>query len=353
MKKIIKVILIQIVLLSSTLYANVDNGVLIVGTKVAPPFVIKKPNGELYGVSIDLWKEIAKKLNLKYKFQEESLNSLMQKIKDQDIQIAIAAITATSKRERFADFSNGYYTEELSIAVPKYEGTVINSLFDKLFSYTTLWVVLGVIIVVHIAGLAFWIMEKSDGKSDDKNSIKGLSQGIWWATITMATIGRGDITPKTLGGKVVAVVWMFVSVFIIALIIAAFTSFFASAKREYFIESPSDLDKGKIATISGSFSDDYLRKRGLLPVYYTTLKEALDAVKNREVDALVYDKELLKYIINRDFKESIKLTKEHFMPQNYSLIFKEDCKLTELVNRALLEVIESDKWSLIKLKYIK
>ncbi len=352
MKKIIRVILIHLILLSSTyLYAKEDNKVIIVGTKVAPPFVMKKPNGELYGVSIDLWKEIAKKLNLEYRFQEDTLEGLMDKIKNKEIEIAISAITATAKRERFADFSNGYYTEELSIAIPKCEGTIFKSLFEKLFSINTLWVVLGVIVVIHIAGLAFWLMERSDRKDDNEESINKLSNGIWWATVTMATIGRGNIVPKTLGGKIVALIWMILSMFLIAFIIAAFASFFTTAKKEYFITSPHDLDKGKIATVSGSFSDDYLRSRGLIPVYYNTLKDALSAVKSGDVDAVVYDKQLLKYLIERYFKDSLELTKEHFMPQNYSLIFKENCNLKEPINRAVLEVLESDKWKMIKDKY--
>jgi ABC-type amino acid transport substrate-binding protein len=352
MKKIIRVILIHFILLSSTyLYAKNDDGYLVVGTKIAPPFVMKKANGELYGVSIDLWKEIAKKLNLQYKFQEDTLEGLMDKIKNKDVEIAIAAITASAKRERFADFSNAYYTEELAIAIPRYSGTIYKSLFNKLFSITTLWVIFGIIVVIFIAGLAFWLMERSD-KKEGEDSINKLSNGIWWATVTMATIGRSNIVPRTLGGKIVALIWMILSMFLIAIIIAAFASFFSTAKKEYFITSPEDLNKGTIATVSGSFSDDYLRKRGLVPIYYNTLKEALNAVKNGDVDAVVYDRELLKYLIDKYYYDTVELAPAHFMPQSYSLIFKEGCVLKEPINRAVLDILESSKWKQIKDKYL-
>ena len=352
MNSIFRMIFINLILLSSLIWAKDEQGYLIVGTKIAPPFSMKKPNGQWYGVSIDLWKEIAKKLNLHYKFQEDTLDGLIDKIKNKKIEVAIAAITVSAKREHFADFSNGYYTEVLSIAIPKNEGSIIKDVFNKLFSYTTLWVVLAIIVVIHIAGIAFWLMERTDGNNQGKSSIKRISSGIWWAAVTLATLGRGDVIPKTKGGRVVAIVWMFVSVFVIALIIAAFTSFFTSAQKIYFINSFKDLDKGKIATIRNSYSDEILRKRGLLPVYYNSLKEALNAVKNEEVDAIVYDKQLLKYMIDRYFKDSLTLTKEYFMPQSYSLIFKEDCHLKESINRALLEVLESEKWKIIKDKYL-
>jgi ABC-type amino acid transport substrate-binding protein len=361
MKSLIRVVLIHFLLLGFNLYAKDTDGLLIIGTKVAPPFAMKSVDGNWSGVSIDLWKEIAKKLNLQYRFEEDTLEELMDKIKNKNIEIAIAAITATSSREKFADFSNGYYTEELSIAIPKCEGTIFKSIFEKLFSYTTLWVLIGIAIVIHIAGFAFWLMERSDRKSnktknstnDKENEVSRISHGIWWATVTMATVGRGNIVPKTVGGKVVAVIWMFLSMFLVAIIIAAFASLFTQAEKEYFISSPKDLNKGKIGTINGSFSDDYLRKRGIIPIYYNSLKDALNAIETREVDAVVYDKDLLEYIIQKDFKDSLELSKEHFMPQNYSLIFKEDCNIKEPINRALLEVIESDKWKSIKDKYLK
>jgi len=352
MKKITKVILIYLLLLSSTfVYAKDINGTLVIGTKVAPPFAMKASNGKWEGVSIDLWKEIAKKLNLNYKFEENSLSGLMNKIKNREIEIAIAAISVTAKREKFADFSNGYYTEELSIAIPKDEGSILTDLIDKLFSLASLLVILGIVVVIFVAGIAFWLMEKSDGHYKDHETVKGINNGIWWATVTMTTIGYGDVTPKTFGGKVVAIIWMFVSMFFVAVLIAAFASIFTSAKKSYFITTPNDLRKGKIATIQGSFSDDYLKNRNILPVYYSTLESALEAVKTKEVDAVVYDKDLLQYIIDRKFNNTLKLTKEHFMPKSYSLIFRNDCNLKEPVNRVLLEVIESDKWKVIKSKY--
>ncbi len=329
-----------------------DTNELVIGTKLAPPFAYKNSNGEWEGVSIDLWKEIAKKLNLKYRFQEEDdIYALMKKIKDSQYSIGIAAITATAKRERFADFSNGYFTEELSIAIPKNEGSIYHILLDKLFSYTTLWVILGIIVVIHVAGIAFWLMEKSDG--NNKSALEGINRGIWWAATTMTTVGYGDVTPKTFGGRVVAIIWMFISMFLVAIFIASFASFFTNNQKKYFITKPEDLSKGVIATIHSSFSDDYLKQRGIVPVYYDTLEDALNAVKNKEVDAALYDRDLLKFIINKQFKDSIKLTQAHFMPQNYTFIFKNNYHLKEQINRALLDVIESDRWKEIKAKYLK
>ena len=45
---------------------------LIVATKEAPPFVIKRVDGTLHGISIDLWRRIAERLHLRYRFSEQA-----------------------------------------------------------------------------------------------------------------------------------------------------------------------------------------------------------------------------------------------------------------------------------------
>jgi ABC-type amino acid transport substrate-binding protein len=43
---------------------------LVIATKEAPPFVIKRADGTLYGISIDLWRQIAEQMHLRYHFSE-------------------------------------------------------------------------------------------------------------------------------------------------------------------------------------------------------------------------------------------------------------------------------------------
>ena len=51
---------------------------LIVGTKEAPPFVMKRSDGTLYGISIDLWRRVAEQLHLRYHFSEqETIQALL------------------------------------------------------------------------------------------------------------------------------------------------------------------------------------------------------------------------------------------------------------------------------------
>ncbi len=343
-----------LILLSSIVFilnasSNSENKELIVATKISPPFSFKNSKGEWEGVSIELWKNIAKSLNLKYKFQEESLESLLEKIKNKEVDIAIAALSVTANREKFADFTQSYYTTNLSIVIPKKNSSVLREVLNNIFSYEALFVILAIILIVIVAAFAYWLMERKS--PEDKDSQLTFADSVWWASSTMTTVGYGNKKPKSVGGKIIAITWMFLSMFLIAGIIAMATSFLTRAQMDYFITKQSDLNKGQIGSIKESISDKYLRSRHIIPTYYNSIEDAVKAVEKGEIDAFVYDEAILRYISDRKYSKTTKLTDARFVPQNYSIILQEGSPLREKINRKLLEFIESPAWDEIKKRY--
>ena len=60
-----------------------------------------------------------------------------------------------------------------------------------------LFVVIGVLIVGGAIGLAYF--------EDDRS----VADALWWATVTLTTVGFGDIFPTSIGGRAIGVVLMF------------------------------------------------------------------------------------------------------------------------------------------------
>ena len=59
-----------------------------------------------------------------------------------------------------------------------------------------------------------------------EDSIKTFGDGIWWALVTITTVGYGDITPLTTEGRIVAGILMFLGLGLIATITAVISAKF-------------------------------------------------------------------------------------------------------------------------------
>jgi polar amino acid transport system substrate-binding protein len=95
---------------------------LIVGTKEVPPFAMKNSEGTWTGVSIDLWRQIAAELKRPFEFRERDLQGLLDGVADGSLDVAVAALSITTKREEICDFSHPYYVTGLGIAIaPKHK----------------------------------------------------------------------------------------------------------------------------------------------------------------------------------------------------------------------------------------
>ena len=73
MKQLLSLVLFLQIFLSSQELHGETKEQLIIGTKVAEPFVIKLPNGEWDGLAMNLWEKIAREMNVEYKIKQYDL----------------------------------------------------------------------------------------------------------------------------------------------------------------------------------------------------------------------------------------------------------------------------------------
>jgi voltage-gated potassium channel len=79
------------------------------------------------------------------------------------------------------------------------------------------------LLVVVIAGAVEALIDTSDFHS--------TWQGIWWAAVTVTTVGYGDVYPKSVGGQIVAVVVMIFGISFLSILTATIASGFVKTER--------------------------------------------------------------------------------------------------------------------------
>jgi len=350
---IIKTITILAIMLS-TISASSDTNttILKVGTKVAPPFAMKTPDGKWEGISIELWREIAKKLHLKYEFKERNLETLLSDIQNRKLDVAISALTVTSEREKVMDFTHPYFTTWLSIATQKRETSPLMLVLHSIFSFDMLIILLALTTTLVVTGAIIWLTEKvKHPETFNSNPLKGIPTAIWWVATILIPSNQDTNKPKTSVSKFFALVWLFIFLLIVATLIATISTTLTQKHKADSI-SQADLYNKKISTVKCSVSESYLLGRKVYPKEEETIQEALRDLNNSKTDLMVYDRPILEYYIHRDYKNSLEITKDKFKVQNYSIAVPQNSKLEEDINQALLEVLESPKWSQIKNRYL-
>ena len=63
-------------------------------------------------------------------------------------------------------------------------------------------------------------------------TVRSFGDALWWAVVTVTTVGYGDVSPQTAEGRLIAVVLMFVGIGVISAFTATIASFFVEQEHE-------------------------------------------------------------------------------------------------------------------------
>jgi ABC-type amino acid transport substrate-binding protein len=325
---------------------------IIVGTKESPPFAIKGADGNWSGVSIDLWRAVAEELELDYELREYELAELVSGLAEGEIDVAAAALTVTADREIAFDFSHPFYTSGLGIAISA-QPAGMYSILLSLFSIDFLRAVAALALVLFLVGLVVWWFERRSNATQFGGGVaRGIGSGFWWSAVTMTTVGYGDKAPITLGGRLVALLWMFASIVLISGFTGAIASSLTVGQLSGKVRGPQDLPAVKVVTLPDSTSEAYLQSERLGYRTHEQATDALEAILAGEAEAMVYDAPILRFLVNRDFSGELQVLPNTFQRQDYAIGFTTGSPLRESVNRALVEQIHSPQWKDTLYRYL-
>ena len=77
----------------------------------------------------------------------------------------------------------------------------------------------------------------------DREDFPTFGDGIWWALVTLATVGYGDIVPHTAWGRVLGSVVIVFGITFLSFLTATVTSYFVTAQQERMAEDSASNER--------------------------------------------------------------------------------------------------------------
>ena len=326
--------------------------VLRVAVRPLQPFVIPAGNGRYSGFSIDLLRDIADEAGFDVQYVEVgSVGAQLEAVQQGRADLAIGAISITSAREAVLDFSTAMFESGIQAMVSdSAQSVTVGMLAGKVFSREMVIVFSLMVLGTILTGVFVWAWERRHGNDHFTNDgPHGVFDGIWWATVTLFTIGYGDKVPHKVLSRIVTMVWMFVGVLMVATVTAHVTSSLTIDRLDSSINSVADLAGKDVVTLPGTTSWDFLVEHGVDPQPVGSIDEAYDQVRSGEAFAFVYDMPIIHWVAAT--RGGVVASGPVMRPENYGIAFPDGSAWIEPVDQALLRVREDGRFERLKRAY--
>jgi len=331
---------------------DVTSRTIVVGVKEAPPFSMKQDGGSWDGISIELWQRIAAELHVQYRFAEEpTVKALLDKTRLGQIDVAVAALTVTAEREREVDFAQPFFTSGLGVAVRTEAAISWTPVVRTLTSLGFLQAVGALVGLALTTGFVVWLLERRSN-DDFAGGPRGIASGVWWSTVAMTQRSGNMRGPKTVPGRIIAVLWMVTSIIALAVFTASVTSVLTMKQLQKAINDAHDLSAVRVGTGAATTAEDTLARMNVEFVAYSNPLEGLNDLKWDKIDAFVYDRPLLAWHVRQHHPFAIKLLDSMFDPQTYAFAMPAGSPLRKQISISVLNAIRSEWWAQTRFRYL-
>jgi ABC-type amino acid transport substrate-binding protein len=316
-----------------------------VAVKEAPPFAWRDVNGQWAGLAVDLWRRIVEQAGLPpSRFEAYDLDGLLNAVTANRVDVGLGALSVTAEREARLDFTHPFFSSGLGVAVdPEGASEGLGSRLRGLLSRGAGWLVGALLLSLLVVGLLFtWVERRRNPTFRDTGRRQAAGTGFWWALIM--ALGHKGIFPQTVLGRVLAALMMVASLLLLSVFVGAIASVLTVSQLEDRITGPKDLRRFRVATITGTTSEAFLVRERVTYRRFESVERALEALLDGNVDAVVYDRPLLRYYARGAYLDRIRVLSAVFDPQDYAFALAPGSPYREAVNRALLDIRGSRWW---------
>jgi polar amino acid transport system substrate-binding protein len=318
-----------------------------------PPYGSVEPDGSIGGASVDLWRRAGEAMGREYRLVPVSkMEAILDGLERGEFDAAIGAITITPERLMRVDFSYPAHRSGVAVAVRKDSGPVAAFRnYGAVVSDLSPLIAITAALLVAM-GVAMWLVERPTRAAKSDSAVASLRDGVYWAVVTMTTVGYGDKTPKTAGGHAVAVLWMLVSVALISVLSTTLVSKMTADRVEgAYPLADADLAGKRLAAVAHSSGAEYLDARRLRYASFDDLPAALAALESGRTDAVVNSIGALQFLITARFKRTIETPRGVLAPAYMAFALPPGSALKKPLDRALIEITASPEGRKVEESY--
>ena len=335
---------------------------LVVGLMQSPPFCIRGEDGSWSGISVELWQWIAADLGIDTEFRETTVTGLFDGLAPGGpLDLSIGALTITAEREDRLDFSQSFFLSGLGLAVKTAPGTGgIWAWLGRLLVWNFWRIVAALIASLVLVALLIWALEHKGNPKEfggEGKLHRGIGSALWWSAVTMTTVGYGDLAPRSPAGRLVAIAWMFVSLFLVSWFTASMASILTAERLDtgtggLVVRGPDDLRRLHVAAIAGTSSEDYLR-RHQIDYIRVPPKDLIGVLFTGRAQAVLGDAPTLRYVARSEaYAGRITVLPQTFEIESYGIALRDGSPWRKPVDRALLHRLASPEWRDLVYRYL-
>jgi polar amino acid transport system substrate-binding protein len=325
---------------------------LVVGVYDAPPFAFRGPDGQWRGLTVDLWKDLAADLKVPFRLEEERPSVILERIVKGTLATSAGPFAVNLEREQALDFSHAYLNPGIGVAVRRSrEGERWLTVVQALARPSALRIYAGVGILLAIAGTIVWALERRRNPLFPSRPLPGVGSGFWWAGVTTVGVGYGDKVPVTFWGRLLAILWMGISLVLVTALTAFVTSKLAVAELGE-VRNLQSMRSMLVGSVAATASAEFLRSEAIPRRLYASIPEALGALTRGEIQAVAYNADTLHYFVERDPSQPIAMLPGLIQAETYAFPLADGSPLRDPIDAALRRFLTDPRWRELKDRYL-
>lgn len=319
-------------------------------TSNVPPFVIVEPD-RLAGFSVDLWKEIALRADIEYEWVVvDRFTEIRENVESGEADVGLPLVI-TAKREQVMDFSHPFFVSGLRVMTIKEQVRPFRNVFSAIFSLDVLKLFAAFFFLIIVVANIVWFFERRTNSHFPKGYFAGLWEAIWWAAVTVTTVGYGDRVPLGKVGRIFGLFWMVAGLFLVANLTAGVTAHMTVMELQGQDKRLEDMAKSTVATIADSAAEEFLQQRGIKYITATDLDEAHQMLLDGKAEGVVLNAPVLNYYVQQQGNGDLEVIGETFEEEFSGIALPIDSPYRETINQALLSIFEDGTFDEIYLKW--